>query len=441
MSKEGQVPRNEETTKLKEAKIVSGKIGNLYVEALADGFLVSDGQVVWFKPEIEDKTNNIIYKPEVELPYTPYNLYLSDRNTIPNPNIPLLKERVYEVWNDFLDCPEEYKHLLTVTTFLSYQQEKLKTTPYIYFVGEKESGKSRALEIAEKLMYRPLMATSITGPNVFHYLNDSPKVILDDEIAYSINVDPDKRSIYMVGYRKGIKVPRILEDSKGLRKQKFFNVYSLKLFASKDFVENEQFMDRCIKLRMMHGNPRYGGFLDSDEERFNTIRTELLIWRLKTLEETLVYSRPKNRVEELFNPLIAIANYIGYDATPILKIKELVINEKIAVLKSTLDAKVALAVLKVCLKKKSLGPHTFEEIWNTLLNETDLAEASEHFPVTKQKVGRILKDILQGNHKITWNQEQRKYVQTYSWSKEKIKNIVSLYNITDDELTLDTLRN
>jgi len=439
MSEQKQLP------KYKEVKIERGKIGDFYVEALEDGFLVNDGGNVWYHPfVITDDNEKVLYVPETSLPYRPYKLESSFIiipgvvNTIPKPNIDQLVQDVFGVWNDFLDVERKYKELLTIATLLSYQQEKLKTMPYIYFTGEKGTGKSRALELAEWLMYRPLNATSITGPNIFHYLSDGPKVILDDEVAYSINNDSDKRSIYLVGYRSTGKVPRIIEDSKGKRKQKFYNAYSFKMFASKESIRNDQLLDRCIVIKMVRGNPRFGGFNDSDEELFHRIRTRLLIWRLHTINDFLPFERPANRIDELFNPLIAIAKLVNFDKENIISIRDGEVNERLNELKSSLEYKVALATVVTMVKEKNYSVK-FNDIYNNLAHLINGVETKpgkitspEFGDITKQRIGRICKDILGGKkHLIMADGTPYLY---YSWTQERFAENCKQYQITQEDV-------
>jgi hypothetical protein len=434
-----------EKEKFREVFVERGRIGQLYVESVEGGFLVFDGGNVWFKPlSIIDEIGKVEYKPPAETPYPQYKLeaYSSDflkfQNTVPPVNVNQLVYEVYNVFNDFLDVEREYKELLTVATFLSYQQEKLKTVPYIYFTGEKGTGKSRALELAEWLMYRPLNATSITGANVFHYLADGPKVILDDEVAHSINNDADKRSIYLVGYRCTGKVPRITEDSKGKRKQKFYNAYSFKMFASKEAIKNDQLLDRCVTIKMVRGNPRFGGFSDSDEELFHKIRTRLLIWRLHTINDFLPYERPSNRIDELFNPLLAIAKLIGLDKENIIAIRDSETNERLTELKSSLEYKVALATVVTIVKEQSYSVK-FNDIFNNLrhlINGVEIKEGKITSPefgdITKQKVGRICKDILGGKKHLIM--VDGSLCLCYSWTKERFVENCKQYQIYREDV-------
>jgi hypothetical protein len=434
--------------KFREVFVERGRLNQLYVESVDSGFIVFDGGNVWFKPlSIIDETVKVEYKPITETPYPQYKLlleaygstdFLKFQNNIPLVNINQLVHEVYNIYNDFLDLKKEYKELLTVATFLSYQQEKVKTAPYIYFVGEKGTGKSRALELAEWLMYRPLNATSITGPNVYHYLADGPKVILDDEVAYSINNDPDKRSIYLIGYRSSAKVPRITEDSKGKRKQKFYNAYSLKLFASREDIRQDQFLDRCIQIKMVRGSPRFGGFNGSDEITFHKTRTKLLIWRLQTLNELFYSERPLNRVDELFNPLLAIAKLINFGEQSIINIRDAELNERLSELKSSLEYKVALATTSLMVLDNTFTLlfndiyGVVETLTNGVSTERGNIVTQDYGEITKTRLGRICRDILGGQKHVKWENGTTKVY--YTFTRERFERNCKQYQICQEDV-------
>jgi hypothetical protein len=433
--KEKTVKKDEEQPKLPVRDIATMKLGNKAVESLGNEFMVCNAGAITFETSITH--NNIFYVPRQQSPYEPY----SRSEELAKPDVQKLYDDVYLVVNDFLDIPDDYKHLIATAIFFTYQQHKSHTTPYLYIVGEKDSGKSRVLEIFEFLAYRPLLATSISAPNVIQYLEDGPVgIVLDDEVADSIKYDPDKRSIYKSGYRVSGKVPKIITDRDGRRKQIYFNAYAFKTFGSKHLVDDDQIVSRCIVISMIQGKPKYGGFLlDVDLPRFQKIKNKLLLWRLYTYLENYMPERPKTRIDELFLPLLKTAKFIGNDEAyeAVIRIRDQDKIEREEETRSTLEAKILITLVKLNQEKKDCT-FSFKEIFNKLCGVTNgivdekKIKTGEFGEISMTLLGRRLKDIFKGKSKQKWYSGE--YVQCYTFDKERLEKSIDVYHIRTEDL-------
>ena len=429
------VKKEEEQPKLPIRDIVTKKLGNKAVESLGNEFIVCNAGTITFETSITH--NNVFYVPREQAPYEPYTR-LEDLSL---PDVKQLYDDIYSVVNDFIDVPEDYKCLITIAIFFTYQQHKSHTTPYLYPIGEKSSGKSRVLEIFECLAYRPLLATSISAPNVIFYLKDGPVgIILDDEVADSLKYDPDKRSIYKSGYRASGKVPKIITDRNGIKTQTYSNSFAFKVFDSKYLVEDDQIVNRCIVIAMTAGKPKYGGFLlNVDLPRFQPIRNKLLLWRLFTYSEEYMPERPKIRIDEIFLPLLKTAKFIGndeaYDA--IVRIRDQDKIEREEEIRSTLEAKICITLVKLNHTKSSLT-FTFKDIFTTLCAvvkgtiEEKKIITGEFEPITMNLLGRRLNDIFKGKkHQRQYGDE---YIQCYTFDAEILEKQMDVYHTRTEDL-------
>ncbi|MCJ7632493.1 hypothetical protein MUP77_08900, partial [Candidatus Bathyarchaeota archaeon] len=324
----------------------------------------------------------------------------------------------------------------------TYIQEKSRTTPYLYALGEKGSGKSRVLEIIELLGYRPMMATSISGPNVIQYLEDGPLTILDDEVKESIENDPDKKTIYLAGYRNTAKVPKIITDRNGIRTQVFFNAFSFKAFSSRDLCD--ALLERSIIIPMVKGKPKYGGFTTdgTDDSRFQNLRQDLLLWRMFNHETQLSQERPKGRLDELYFPLIKTAELIGNTAAKeaILRIQQKEELDKLEEMRAKIEAKILIAIVKInrtrADAKKDPLVMPFSEIWTTLCKVVNGAIRDSKIEcgygiITQNKVSRRLKDIFKGvKQQIDF---EDKYQTVYTFDKDILNKTVDVYGIQAEE--------
>jgi hypothetical protein len=240
-----------------------------------------------------------------EFPYEPYGYY--------DGNLPTHEElywKVREEFGLFLDLESSWKDYLAACVLLSYQQEKMRTVPYVYFVGDNESGKTVALSLFNWLCYRPMLGVTIPSADVYGYLDDSdtPGTILEDE-AQGLYKDLDKAKIYKAGYKKGAVVPRtMLTQNK--RFIKYFRVFCFKACSAEEMPHVKGLLERFIFIPMTEGYPTkdWADLNKDDETRLRELRNILLKWRLSTVEVELpeIELPVKGRLKELWKPVIQV---------------------------------------------------------------------------------------------------------------------------------------
>ncbi|MCW4046156.1 MAG: hypothetical protein NWE99_01135, partial [Candidatus Bathyarchaeota archaeon] len=215
-----------------------------------------------------------------EYPYEPYGYYEGA--------VPSREELFWKVLDEFdlfLDVESIWKDYLAACVLLSYQQEKLRTVPYVYFVGDNESGKTVALNLLNWLCYRPMLGVTIPSADTYGYLDDSeaPGTILEDE-AQGLQRDMEKSKIYKAGYKRGAVVPRtMLTQNK--RFIKYFRVFCFKACAAEEIPHVKGLLERFIFIPMVEGYPRrdWADFNEEDEKRLRQLRDMLLKWRLASM--------------------------------------------------------------------------------------------------------------------------------------------------------------
>lgn len=364
-----------------------------------------------------------------EFPYEPYGFCESSL-----PSHEELFQRVRAEFDLFLDLEPVWKDYLAACVLLSYQQEKLRTVPYVYFVGDNESGKTVALTLLNWLCYRPMMAVTLPVADIYGYLEDSdvPGTILEDE-AQGLYKDLDKAKIYKAGYKQGAVVPRtMITQSK--RFIKYFRVFCFKVCAAEENPRVKGLLERFIFIQMTEGYPRkdWADLDKGDEQRLRELRNILLKWRLTTKENELpnVDLPVKGRLKELWKPVIQVVSGLTVERNLRAQLEALQkerLNEK----NNTLEGHI---VKVVCELFSPDQPLVFSDLWDALVkdlegklddkkpNKMDTPEFGE---VTKQKVGYRLREVLGGKKaKVAGHDNERVYV----FESEKIKRIAKKYN-------------
>ncbi len=105
--------------------------------------------------------NSHIFVPKTlrQIPYLPYSFYEDSL-----PNMEDIFSKVFDEFDAYCDVEPIWKHVLTASVLLSYQQEKIQTVPYLYLYGDNESGKTTVLNVLNELCYRPMFG--VTVPSV-----------------------------------------------------------------------------------------------------------------------------------------------------------------------------------------------------------------------------------------------------------------------------------
>lgn len=362
-------------------------------------------------------------------PYKPYGYYEGEV-----PSKKSLYNDVRREFETFLDLESVWKDVLSVCVLLSYQQEKLVTSPYLYFYGDNESGKTTALNVLDVLCYRPMFAVSVPAADVYGYLEDADTIptILEDEVQ-GVHKDRDKIKIYKSGYKRGAKVPRtiLLEHDRII---KYYHTFSFKAFASEKLPSVKGFTERCLFISMTEGYPEkeWADLTTEDFQRFESLRNKLLKWRLQTRNQQLpgIELPFRGRVKELWKPLLQISYGLPVYET-LFAFVDTQIKERLERKQSTLEGHIIKAVVSLY----DGSPLPFSDIWDWLLDDLKGKVDEKKFhkmfapdfedPITKRKVGFRLREVLSGERKL--RRESNKVKRVWNFDKHKLRRIAKKY--------------
>jgi len=376
-------------------------------------------------------------------PYEPY--VIEDLKNVKS-RVELVNE-IYAEVNRFIDASPKEKAIFTAYILMSYCPEFFETVPYLYLVGDNSSGKSHALQLLAYLCYRPLYATSVPPADIYFYLGkektDPPLTLLEDEFQGS-DRDTEKMKIYKAGYKRGARVPRIMSDPNGKRRQEFFNAFGPKVVAAEELIENRGFLERCIIIKMVKGRPEKDHYDKEDEARFARLRAELLKWRMAVLASReklpeLELGWLEGRDRELYLPLLTVL-----EGTPLYPILEEYIREEIKrkreELRGSLEAQITAVVLELAKKEAEIP---FSDIWEKLKERLNAVvppnpsvaivtamDTEVYGRITKTKIGAILRDKL-GLERVRARYNGKPIVLYRITDSEKIRRTAKKYGLED----------
>ncbi|MBA7521979.1 hypothetical protein ES705_14091 [subsurface metagenome] len=158
-----------------------------------------------------------------------------------------------------LELPGKIYYLIfSLWIMHTYLIEETDITPYLYFVGLKSTGKSRAGQIANKLAYKCLLETMPTAPVLFRTSEVWHNALVIDEAKFwGSDTDRDVARIVMSRYRRGLTVIRInIERIKEREKSiEIYDVFGPLIICTESNIP-EPIEDRCIKFQMKRNESR-----------------------------------------------------------------------------------------------------------------------------------------------------------------------------------------
>jgi len=402
----------------------------------------------WFKNSIEGLFE--IFKPASggHIPYKPYRindelckkLISTEKFSI---NYGGLYKRVFEEFNRFQDIEKQYKELETIFTLETYQQHKLNTLSYLYLYGDRGSGKTNGLFVMSHLAYRPFYGMDINEANVFNYIGTREEglcTILEDESQLlSLPQNRTKMGIYRAGYKRGAKVPRILEGGSKLRQQNYYNTYCSKAFAGYYLPKDNAFKDRCIPIPFVAGKPEKDEFDKEDIDRMETLKGYLLVWRMMNYFKPLpkVEFEFGGRTKEVWKGKLLCAINTPAQYTLLDMAKGVFSRQKIQ-LHNSLTAHVVKAVRYLC-EEFNWKEIEFAKIWKATLRALEVTNIEAYtatsvysenlgFKVSKKAVGRILGDILHGEPHL-----RSGHGRTWIFEKDNISKLIERFDLKEGD--------
>lgn len=157
--------------------------------------------------------------------------------------------------------------------------ERFDTTPYLFFYGVFESGKSRALELLQELGFRAWLATGITTATLYRAVEEWRPSLLLDESETFIN-RPEISGLLNAGYRRNTIVPRQTQNADGSYETEWFDLFCPKAIAgTEDILRTTK--SRCVTFKMAKATRPIPIFID--KERARTLRNKLLQYRFNQM--------------------------------------------------------------------------------------------------------------------------------------------------------------
>lgn len=191
-------------------------------------------------------------------------------------------------------------------------------TPYIYITSaEKQSGKTRVIEVLEMLSRNPIRSAGSTASTLFRDVEANQPTVFYDEVdaVFTGAANEELRGMLNTGYKQGGQTRRVVPGKDG-GEVRSFSTFCPKLLAGIDNgAMPDTIADRSIRIVLKRKKA------GQDVERFiarkvapeaEAVRAQIEAW-VNANMEALLHAEPKpineisDRAWEISEPLIAIA--------------------------------------------------------------------------------------------------------------------------------------
>jgi len=345
-------------------------------------------------------------------------------------NNPISPEGLYpeikQVLKQYIEFQKEPIYgLVTAWIIATYFFLIFHAFPFLFIYGKKQSGKSRFLDLLERLAFNAMkikgvsvasMTDSIDGVRGT-FLNDQAESLSDSRNAEILGILADS---YTVGGGKR----RIVDISNKHRRIVEFSTYAPKAFASIREIDSD-LKDRCIQIIMLRAIKDYPypeAFLPVWHVlRDKLYRLSLTRWReVKQIYETTGQG-VLHRVKELWRPLETILKLENVSAEEMKAIKDFFLESMLETQTELSDSEIELfEILLEKLKETQEGTFSVEDITESMKTRPreDISEKG-----LQTWAGRILRQFsLYGSQGGRKNNKR-----TYHFTYEHVKDVFNRY--------------
>lgn len=199
-----------------------------------------------------------------------------------------LLDRTQQYLHDFCDMPAFWEQLSAHYALMTWVYDRFGSVPYLRFLGEFETGKTRMWEAVGNCCYRPIFITGgTTVAPMFRIIEKYKGTLLIDEADFKDSeLDSAIIKVLNVGYRQGGNVLRA-EKVGDTYTEKAFDVFSPKILTSRRRFHDEATESRCLTYVVPNNRKLRAGIpiqilphsADSFREQATAIRNMCLQWR------------------------------------------------------------------------------------------------------------------------------------------------------------------
>jgi len=327
----------------------------------------------------------------------------------------------------YLELPADFEEIASLYVLLTWVYEFAPSIPYLRVIGDWGTGKTRFLQVAGAICFRPIFASGATTPApIFRILEQFRGTLVLDEADFKDSSSwMEMVKLLNNGYRPGMPVLRADKEN-GKWYPRSYQVFGPKLIATRYPFKDEALESRCLTAEMMPLTrdeiPRI--LPPAFDTEVHDLRAKLLTFRLanltqlkgKTFGNELLEPNLQPRLQEILIPLKAMLNGDQSMAEALAGFVHRLQERLFTRRRESYDGKVLAAVIELHAEGTNLTSQNIADH----ISQTD-EEAAD---LSADKVGRVTKKL--GFIKDRVGKERQRILR---WDEERVKKLASLYGL------------
>jgi predicted house-cleaning noncanonical NTP pyrophosphatase (MazG superfamily) len=353
-----------------------------------------------------------------------------------NSEAELLKE-ISDFIYQYVDLSPFFQKLTPYYVLFSWVYDCFNELPYLRFIGDTGSGKTRAVETIGSICYKPIFATGGASVSpIFRILDLFRGTLLIDEADYRFS-DEKAEIMKILNCGNTPTFPVLRSESK---KQKEFNPIAFQVFGPKIFDTRRYFQDpalenRCITEEMGEQKLRDDIPINLPDEFWQEaleIRNKLLMFRFRNYGQKKINPELNDKsIEPRLNQIIVPLASIISDQEIVEQLKFFIkeYNEQLISDRGMEEAGQVLEIIK-----KIISPAIKPDGWAVSIKEITSRYMEEYGdktdsgkPVNTKWIGWILRKNL----KLKTKREERGYIIPKP-EIQKLENLFRKYGIKNE---------
>lgn len=309
------------------AKSSDGRMAELVYDSLTQKtkFAVFDGQAVEYKNEFYSNVGKVYPFPGSNDLISKFIIHFPSEATEFGSELELIKN-IQSFIHKYVDISPFFESISVYYVLFTWVYDRFNELPYLRFLGDYGSGKSRCLQAIGSICYKPMFAGGATTVSpIFRIIDGFRGTLILDEADYRFSdTTTEIVKILNSGYQRGIPVLR--SEGKGTFEVKSYDVYGPKIIATRNRFHDLALESRFLVEEMEKKEVREGVPFNLPPDFYDealVLRNQLLMWRFKNfnkifLNTEVVDRSMEPRLNQIIAPLLSIIQ--NEDAKSELKI-------------------------------------------------------------------------------------------------------------------------
>jgi len=330
----------------------------------------------------------------------------------------------------YLELPADFEEITSLYVLLTWVFEFAPSIPYLRVIGDWGTGKTRFLQVAGAICFRPIFASGATTPApIFRILEQFRGTLVLDEADFKDSAAwSEMVKLLNNGYRPGMPVLRADKEN-GKWYPRSYQVFGPKLISTRFNFKDEALESRCLTSEMLpltrDDIPRV--LPPSFDKEVDDLRSKLLTFRLanltrlkgKTFGNELLEPNLQPRLQEILIPLKAMLNGDGAMVEALAGFVHRLQDSLFSRRQESNAGRVLAAIINLHKEGVEISSKTIAEKANQIDEEAP--------PLVAEKIGWQTKRL--GLEKTRVPGCGRRVI---VWEEEKMKHLAIRYGLTFD---------